>query len=100
MDRINSTIRKSTGARQWRSTKEVTTWFDNIEEKSKETFVKFDIVEFYPSITETAFRKAIDYAKEFTNISNDEMKILLNARESFVYMGSEIWAKRVTKLLM
>ena len=97
LDRVNSAIRVSTGARQWRSNQEVTAWFDNIEEKGKKTFVKFDIVEFYPSITEATFRKAIDYAKEFTDITNDEMEILLNARESFVCLGSEVWAKKGQK---
>ena len=94
---MNGSIRSNTGARQWRSTQEVTSWFTNIEEKDKKTFVKFDIVEFYPSITESTFIKAIEYAREFETISNDEMKILLNARESFICMGEETWAKKGQK---
>ena len=36
---------------QWRKTDAVVTWFQNIENKGISSFIKFDIVNFYPSIS-------------------------------------------------
>ena len=44
-------------------------WFRNIQEKDRHTFTSFDIVEFYPSITESLLKKAITFAKKHTQIS-------------------------------
>ena len=37
--------------KQWRSTKSVIEWFKAIKNKSKSSLIKFDIVDFYPSIS-------------------------------------------------
>ena len=94
IDKINASTRAATEARQWRSTQEVTSWFESISDKDKKTFIKFDIVEFYPTITEKTFNKSLDYAKQFTTITPSEEKILKNARESFICHGKELWAKK------
>ena len=47
-------------------------------------FTKFDIETFYPAITRKLFIKALDYAKQFIEISDEEIEILLNARKTFV----------------
>ena len=41
----------STGINQWRNSTSVTEWFSKISEKSLHTFISFDIIDFYPSIS-------------------------------------------------
>ena len=60
LDSINTNIRKSTNLNQWKNTKEVITWFRSIENKKNSRFIQFDIINFYPSITESLLRNAFD----------------------------------------
>ena len=46
-------------------------WFKNINKKKNCTFVKVDIREFYPSIIEIIFDKALLSAKQHHDMSND-----------------------------
>ena len=48
---INSKIREKTKMNQWCNTKSVIEWFKAIKNKGKSSFIKFDITEFYPSIS-------------------------------------------------
>jgi hypothetical protein len=52
IERINGEIRETTKAQQWRNTASVIEWFQNIPNKNKCKFLKFDVVDFYPSISE------------------------------------------------
>ena len=52
LDKINQQLRTRTGSNQWKSTDNVINWFNKIPNKSELTFFKFDIVSFYPSISE------------------------------------------------
>ena len=53
---------------QWRNTKSVIEWFKAIKNKSKSSFIKFDIAEFYLSISKELLSKAIEYAQSVTTI--------------------------------
>ena len=58
LQRINTQIRAATGLQQWRSTQAVLDWFSKLPDRNKRRFIKFDIVEFYPSISENLLLKA------------------------------------------
>ena len=53
---------------QWRNTKSVIERFKAIESKSKSSFIKFYIVEFYPLISKELLSKAIEYVQSVTTI--------------------------------
>ena len=53
---------------KWRNTSTVIDWLKNLADKQKWKFIKFEIAEFYPSISEDLLNKPIDYAKSFTTI--------------------------------
>ena len=55
--------KKATNVNQWRNTDAVVTWFQNIENKDICSFIKFDIVDFYPSISKDIITNAISFAK-------------------------------------
>ena len=82
LDRINNAVRAATAVNQWRSSTAVLEWFRNIQEKDRHTFTSLDIVEFYPSITESLLKKAITFAKKHTQVSKQDIKIVMHVRKS------------------
>ena len=56
--------------------------------------MKFDIVDYYPSITEKLFFEALDFAKQTVQISQTDIEILRNARESLLFHNGSIWQKK------
>ena len=67
-------------------------WFNNIEEKKNCTFIKFDITEFYSSITETILNKALLFTKQHHGISNDK-----HCHNSLLFSNNEVWKKKHTE---
>ena len=51
LQQINSEIRYSTKLNQWRSTQSVLKWFKDLENTARLKFFKFDIVNYYPTIS-------------------------------------------------
>ena len=63
LELISSKIRKKSQVNQWRNNKSVIEWFNPIKNKSKSSFIKFDIAEFCPSISKELLSKTIAYAQ-------------------------------------
>ena len=75
LDSITSKVKTETSLKLWKSTDEVINWFKTSVQKGNSRFIKFDICEFYPSITEELFIKALEYARSFVKISDEEADI-------------------------
>ncbi|MCP3852632.1 MAG: hypothetical protein GY694_20755, partial [Gammaproteobacteria bacterium] len=93
LQKINSDIRNKLELQQWRSTSDALNWFKNLDNKTRLSFIQFDIVDFYPSITETLFTEALKFASNITPIDDDTKNILLNARQSLLFYGNKVWKK-------
>ena len=91
---INSRVRMATAPQQWRDTQAVIRWFNTLPERERRNFIKFDIVEFYPSISEELLRKAIAFAKVHTTITEQEERIIWDARKSFLFGDKSTWLKK------
>ena len=59
LDKINNEIREQTCASQSRNSDETISWLKSINMKNKHKFLSFDIVDFYPSISELLLDQAI-----------------------------------------
>ena len=94
ISKINETIRTKLKLQQWRCTSDMLDWFKNLENKPEHTLLQLDIVDFYPSITEQLFDTALTFAKTITPISNLDINILHNARQSILFHNNEIWRKK------
>ena len=95
LDTINTTIHKKTKLNQWHSTSSVTAWFSNIPKKNECKFLKFDIVNFYPSITKELLTASIGFAREHTEITDETINIIMHARKSLLFNPQgEIWTKK------
>ena len=94
LERINNEIRNKTGFKQWRNTTSVIDWFKGIKNKQKCKFLKFDIVDFYPSITEEILKKSLDFAQSLTELNESEIEIIQQARNSVLFQQDNIWIKK------
>ena len=71
LDNINHAIHSKKHLNQWQNSSALISWFQNIPDKKGCKFLKFDIVDFYPSITEKLLFAAISFAKKKKKSSVD-----------------------------
>lgn len=93
LDRINRDVIKATNTRQWKNTNAVIEWFNSIPDKENCTFLQFDIVEFYPSITQALFEEAITWASQFTSITDSDKDIIRHAKKTLLFHDDSPWEK-------
>ena len=66
----------------WKNSMDTIDWFRKIKDKKRSTFVQFDIIEFYPSITKELLVRSLNHAREYTDITDEEIEIILASRKS------------------
>ena len=97
LDRVVGAIKERTSVNLWENTSAVISWFDNIHRKEDCTFINFDVVDFYPSITESLLEQALDYAASLVDISDNERMIIMHARKSLLFQDGRPWIKKHNK---
>ena len=75
---------------QWRSTKDCIKWFEEYDKDDWCSFIKYDIKDFYPSITERALDRALDLGKEYIVIPLDKVEIIKHCRKTLLYYEDSI----------
>ena len=53
--------------------------------KNNYVLIKFDIAEFYPSVSESILQTAIRFAKDHIKIKDEEKGIIYHCRKSFLF---------------
>ena len=81
MQRITSRIRSISKNNLWKNSLDTINWFKNIKNKKRSTFIQFVIIEFYPSITRELLIKSLNHAREYTDITDEEIEIILACRQ-------------------
>ena len=99
LDRINTRLVNNLELNQWKNTKAVLSWFSNIQQKDMYSFIAFDVVEFYPSISIELLSEALQFASEYDSITDNERHIILQAKSSLLYSYGEPWGKKTTSNL-
>ena len=94
LDKINSNLKISLGINQWKNTTSVVDWFKSIPDKSRHSFVIFDIKDFYPSIKEALLKEALAFAQGFINIASNDIEVVFHARKSLLFDGNDTWMKK------
>ena len=94
LDKVNSELLTRIEVNQWKSTKGVIEWFKEIPDKSRCSFIQFDVDNFYPSITLDLFNKAINFAKRHIDIPDDDLSIIMQARKTLLYQDGSPWTKK------
>ena len=85
LDRVNNEIRRITNYNQWLNSDSVISWFKNIKNKHTHTFILFDVVNMYGSISEKLLTEALQWASSLTKITKEEKSIILRAKKSLLY---------------
>ena len=87
LDKINQQIQLITKVNQWKDTSSVTEWFNNFENKERLSFTVFDIESFYPTISENLFVKAVQFSKQITKITDEDINSIMKARKTLLFNG-------------
>ena len=61
--------------------------------KKTDTFISFDIADFYPSISENVLDQALSWASNLEHISKD-ISIIKHARKSLLFNDGKPWIKK------
>ena len=94
LEQLNSNILNAGGYQQWKSTKSVIKWFNSIANENTCHFLKFDVVEFYPSIGENLLNQVLNFAKTFQAIAPEQIEIIQHCRKSLSKSRS-MWISRI-----
>ncbi len=94
LDNINNKIRAHTHVNQWRNSTDAISWFQSIQDKQRKSFISFDIVDFYPSISEQLLDRSIAWAEQFTEDSDRELANIKHTRKSLLFHQNRSWSKR------
>ena len=94
VENFNNAVRSRTVLNQWRNSSAVIEWFKNLQNKEYLSFVQFEIVEFYPSITQNLLVEALEYANGFTDVTNDDRDVIMHARKSLLFDNNKAWCKK------
>ncbi len=81
---------------QWKNTKSVLAWFNSIPNKNQYSFIAFDVVDFYPSISIELLNAALDFASNYDDITEEEREIIIHAKTSCLYNSGDYWGKRTS----
>ena len=91
---ICASLRIALNINQWWSTQDCIKWFKEYDKDDRCSFIKYDIKEFYPSITERTLDKALDLAREYIVIPLDKIEISKHCCRMLLYYEDSIWIKK------
>ena len=97
LEKINQPLIKHLDVNQRKNSSTVIEWFKGIDNKKNCIFIKFDIREFHPAISESIIKKSILFAKEYHNIPNEDARIIDHCRKSLLFHENEPQKKSKTK---
>ena len=97
LSQVNKQIKNKLKYNQWRSTSDVIDWFKDLKNNKKTSFIQFDIVEFYPSISENFLDKALTWAKLHSDLTDEQINIIKSARSTLLYSKNIPWQKKTTQ---
>ena len=93
IDRINKVVRSKSKLMQWTNSDQVLSWFIGLD-KEVYSYLKFNVVDYYPSISEELVTKSLKYAESNTNIPTKDLLIIINTCKSILYDWGNLWRKK------
>ena len=90
-------MKEKTSLNQWKNNDSVIKWFTELKNKKNLSFIQFDICEFYPSITEKLLKEALNHAKNYTDITEEDTKIILQTKKALLFENGDPWIKKGNK---
>ena len=96
---IINTLKAIRRANLWVDTRMAINWFRQEfmdQDTKKLSFIQFDIDSYYPNISRELLKKAIDYARQHCDISQEEEDIIFTSRKTFLFNKDRPYEKRNT----
>ena len=84
LDKISQQKQLITIVNYWKDNSSVIEWFNNFENKDQSSFMVFDIKSFYPSISKNLFIKVIQFAKQVTKITDEDINLIMQAAKNLI----------------
>ena len=88
-------VQKKTKLLQFKNSFSVIQWFDKIRNKENYNFIKFDIDNFYCSISEKLLTDTVNWASTFTDIPEKTREIIFQVRNTFLFHRGQTYTKKV-----
>ena len=67
-----------------------------LRKKKNKKFIVCDVVNFYPTISEELLRNSLIWARQYVEISDEEIEIILKAKRSLLFKDDAPWSKKGT----
>ena len=87
LSRVVNEVRDKTQLTLWKNTDSVIKWFESLERKDSLQFIQFDICDYYGSISKELFQEAVNWAKNYSEISEKEENVIFQAKASLLSDG-------------
>lgn len=100
LKKIILSIQQNSSANLWKDFSDAIKWFQNITNKKNATFIQFNIIDFYPSISEDLLLNSLNFAKNYINITDDEQKIIVASKDLYLYIMTLLGLNRTMKTSM
>ena len=94
LDSINGRLKENLDVTLWKKLVAVIEWFRSIEMKENCTFTNFDIVEFYPTISEDLLNSAISFGKRHFKFTSKEVDIIHHSTKSLLFSDDKASMKK------
>ena len=94
LSRIVGQLRDKTGLSQWKNSDSVISWFKNIPQKEKCSFIVFDVQDYYATISPELLSDALNWASGIVEISEAEKEIILSSKKSLLYHNGTPYKKK------
>ena len=94
LTKIMGNVANTIKVNQWWNTTTVIDWFKSLLPKDKTPFIKFDIEEFYPPMSEELLSRSISFARSMATINDFVTSIIKHSRKSPLFDEISIWVKK------
>ena len=96
LEPIIKTVKTLTGYSLWGDNETVIKWFQQFknEDTRNLSFIQFDIEAYYPSISIELLKKAIAFAKDYCDIDDEEIRIILTSGKTFLFNKNKPHVKK------
>lgn len=94
-DQINLEVKAKLNCNMWGNIAAVIKWFIDIGNRQQYSFIIFDVIEFYPSISRNLLSKALDLAAKFPSILCQDRHIIHYTRNSLLYHSQQPWGENI-----
>lgn len=84
----------------WLDTIDAIKWLNFLNDKRKYNFIQLDIDCSYQSISHIPLNHALIFAKNRTNLSMNEIKVILEARKTIIYHNGSCFGTRMDNLIV